>query len=213
MRMSTCTCARRFRSLLLFKVLQVNQVSGLRKRAGAGGSRRGCAGLPLEELPEGAACVLIAPPRGTGHLIAECRRVRVVAAVPLDFRTACLWEPRTRHGGTSFLTALRYESPRWSTVPEPPAPLSSGGGRHTPVRFLIHQARFHVGDALWLTPLLREIARRFRHAEVTVVGPPAAAQALEGNPRVSRLVLLHPEDGEAGQRRVLMSSGVLGDWR
>ena len=188
--------------MLLFKVLQVNQVSRLTEESGRGRLAAGLRRL-LEELPEGAACILIAPPPGARRLIAQCPRVRVIAAVPLDFGTACLWEPRTRHGGTSFVTALRAESPRWSTVPEPPVPLSSRGARHTPARFLIHQARFHVGDALWLTPLLREIARRFRRAEVTVVGPPAAGQALEGNPRVNRLVLHHPEDGEAGRRSVI----------
>lgn len=174
-------------------------VQSVRRLTGEGGRGRLAAGLRtfLGEVPEGAACVLIAPPRGARRLIEECSRVRVAAVVPLDFRTACLWEPESRQASSSFLAALRSESPRWSVVPEPSAAFQP---REGPARFLVHQTG---GDALWLTPLLREIVRRFRRADITIVGPPEAEQVLEGNPRVTRLVLYHPRDGEAGRRRVL----------
>lgn len=67
-------------------------------------------------------------------------------------------------------------------------------------RLLIHQARFHVGDALWLTPLGREIGRRFPGARVTAVVPPVAAPVLADNPYFHELVL-YPEDGGARERR------------
>ena len=186
-----------------FALLPAHRVLRLTEEGGRGRLAAGLRGF-LDGVPEGAACILIAPPRGARRLIEECSRVRVAAAVPLDFSTVCAWAPESRRTAGVFRSALREESPRWSAVPESPAtsPLRQG-----PARFLVHQARFHVGDALWLTPLLREIARRFRGAEVTVVGPPAAGQALEGNPRVTRLVLHHPRDGEAGRRRVLDALG------
>lgn len=189
-----------------FSLLPVQSVLRLTEEGGRGRLAAGLRGF-LDEVPEGAACVLIAPPRGARRLIEECSRVRVAAAVPLDFSTACAWMPESRQPSSSFRSALRAESPRWSAVPEPPAAFQS---REGPTRFLVHQARFQVGDALWLTPLLREIARRFREAEVTVVGPPAAEEALEGNRRVARLVFHHPQDGEAGRRRVLDVLNALG---
>lgn len=184
-----------------FGLLPVQHVRAL---TGEGGRGRLAAGLRgfLDEVPEGSACVLIAPPRGARRLVEKCPRVRVIAAVPLDFSTACVWRPGSREPRSSFFAALRAESPLWSAVPEAPAQ-GPRQPRQGAARFLIHQARFHVGDALWLTPLLREIERRFRGAEITVVGPPAAEQVLEGNPRVASVVPYHPQDGEEGRRRVL----------
>jgi ADP-heptose:LPS heptosyltransferase len=68
---------------------------------------------------------------------------------------------------------------------------------------LLHQARFHVGDTLWLTPLLRQICRRLENARVTVVGPPAAREVFAGNPHVAHLEIFHPDDGKTGESRVL----------
>ncbi len=187
-----------------FGLLPVQRVFKL-SESGRGKLAAGLRGF-LDALPEGSACVLIAPPRGALSRNPGCshlRHVRVVGAVPLDFRTACAWPPENRQAAPAFVGALRAESPRWSAVAEPPAALFARGAALGPVRFLVHQARFHVGDTLWLTPLLREVARRFRGADVTVVGPPAAVQVLEGNPRVARIVSYQPEDGETGRRRVL----------
>jgi ADP-heptose:LPS heptosyltransferase len=158
-----------------------------------------------EEVPEGAACVLIAPPRGVRRLIAECPWIRLAAVVPLDFHT-CSRSLGGREAAAAFVAALQAESPRWAaaeaTAAAPPP------SRDGTARFLVHQSRFRVGETLWLTPLLREIRRRFRAAEITVVGPPAAERVLEGNPRVSDLQIYHPLDGEEGRRRVLAALGA-----
>lgn len=86
--------------------------------------------------------------------------------------------------------------PRWLVAPgagRPPAPRS----------VLIHQARFRVGDTLWLTPLLRAVHRTFPAATVTVVAGPLARQVLERSPHISDLVIWDPAGGEAERRRVL----------
>lgn len=191
-----------------FNLLPVQRVFKL-SESGRGKLAAGLRGF-LDALPEGAACVLIAPPRGALRRHPGCtrlRHVRVVGMAPLDFRTACVWPPEHRQAAPAFVGAVRAESPLWSAVAEPPPALfgrsTPSAAENGPVRFLVHQARFHVGDTLWLTPLLREVARRFRGADITVVGPPAAVQVLEGNPRVARIVSYQPADGEAGRRRVL----------
>ncbi|HKI02517.1 MAG TPA: glycosyltransferase family 9 protein [Thermoanaerobaculia bacterium] len=181
-----------------FGLLPVDRVSRLSSDGGRGKLTAGLRSF-LAELPEGASCVLIAPPRGLRRLLAACPRLSVAAAVPLDFHTN-VPSLGAREAADAFLAAVRAESPRWAAVPAIPfAPPPRDGT----ARFLVHQARFHVGDTLWLTPLLREIRRRFRGAEITVVGPPAAGQVLAGNPRVGDLQLYHPAEGEEGRRRVL----------
>ena len=184
-----------------FRLLPVQGASRFFSEGGRGELAAGLRRF-LAEAPESAACVLIAPPHGVRRLAAKCPRVRVAATVPLDFSTR-IRRLGGREAADAFLAALEAESPHWTaaagSLARPFAPPFRGGA----LRFLVHQARFHVGDTLWLTPLLREIGRRFRGAEVTVVGPPAAAQALEGSPHVSELQLYRPADGEAGRRRVL----------
>jgi ADP-heptose:LPS heptosyltransferase len=76
-----------------------------------------------------------------------------------------------------------------------------------PFAILLHQARFHVGDTLWLTPLLRQIGRHIPRGQVTVVGPPVAREVLAGNPHVAHLEVFHPDEGDAGERRVLAAVG------
>ena len=73
----------------------------------------------------------------------------------------------------------------------------------TSLRFLIHQARFHIGDVLWMTPLLRSLHQLFRRPAITLVGPPVAATVLANNPHLAELIVYHPRDGEEGRRRVL----------
>ena len=68
-------------------------------------------------------------------------------------------------------------------------------------RFLVHQARFHVGDTLWLTPLLRAIQRFFPGARTTVVGPPVALELLAGNPNVEEIVPYLPSPGREREER------------
>lgn len=72
-------------------------------------------------------------------------------------------------------------------------------------RFLIHQARFHVGDTLWLTPLLRALHRRFPGVRATVVGPACAPEVLAGSPYAAE-VLVYPPDGGAGERRRVLDA-------
>jgi len=86
--------------------------------------------------------------------------------------------------------------PRWAVAP--------GAGRPpVPRSVLIHQARFRVGDTLWLTPLLRAVRQAFPAAAVTVVAGPLARQVLERCPHLSDLLIWDPAGGEAERRRVL----------
>lgn len=68
-------------------------------------------------------------------------------------------------------------------------------------RFLVHQARFHVGDTLWLTPLLRAIHRFFPGTRTTVVGPPVALELLAGNPHVEEIIPYVPSPGREREER------------
>lgn len=95
--------------------------------------------------------------------------------------------------------AEHHETPLWRVADGAPPPLSRRAGH----RFLIHQARFHIGDTLWLTPLLRALHSLFPHPRVTLVGPPVAATVLAGNPHLGELLPYHPREGEEGRRRVL----------
>jgi len=72
-----------------------------------------------------------------------------------------------------------------------------------PRRVLVHQSRFRVGDALWLTPLLRHLRRAFPAVEVTVVCGPLGAPVLSRNPHVSELLVWDPAGGEGARRPVL----------
>jgi ADP-heptose:LPS heptosyltransferase len=106
----------------------------------------------------------------------------------------------------------RFPSPRdppvWHWTPDPGA-LPLALEREAEVSFLVHQARFHVGDTLWLTPLLRAIHRLFPRARTTVVAPPVARELLAGNPHVAEIVSYAPAKGAgetaAARRRVLDS--------
>jgi len=99
-------------------------------------------------------------------------------------------------------------------IPPVPAPpprwvIAPGAGRPAaPRSVLIHQARFRVGDTLWLTPLLRAVRRAFPAAEVTAVAGPLARQVLERSPYLSDLLIWDPAGGEAETRRLL---GRLGE--
>jgi ADP-heptose:LPS heptosyltransferase len=84
----------------------------------------------------------------------------------------------------------RSPEPSWVLAPGAAWPVALDGRGEA--RFLVHQARFHIGDALWLTPLLRQIRRRFPAARTTVVAPPAALPVLAGNPHVAEVVPYAP---------------------
>ena len=101
-------------------------------------------------------------------------------------------------------TASHRRLPRAGGTPEP----EYAHGERIPAvspRFLVHQARFHVGDTLWLTPLLRALHRFFPGARVTVVAPPVARELFAGNPHVQEVVPYRPTPGgeRAARRSVL----------
>jgi ADP-heptose:LPS heptosyltransferase len=145
----------------------------------------------------GVAALVLAPPSGW-------RRVAVGAHVhtmPFGFHgPGCGENEDCAAAGQQFLAALCRETPLWRVAPGAPPPLDRDA---VGLRFLIHQARFHIGDVLWLTPLLRALHELFRRPVVTLVGPPVAATVLAGNPHLAELVIHHPRDGEEGRRRVL----------
>lgn len=123
--------------------------------------------------------------------------------LPLEAR----WRPAGRdHAAacTDFFAALQRESPRWRRSAEAAGPIQLP----PEPRFLLHQSRFHVGDALWITPLLRSLRRRFPGCSSTLLAPPAAVPVLAGNPHLDRLLAWRPGDGTRGEvERALGASG------
>lgn len=93
--------------------------------------------------------------------------------------------------------------PRWIVAEgaRPPSP---------PRRVLVHQSRFRVGDALWLTPLLRAVRRAFPEARMTVVAGPLAEPVLARCPHVSELLVWDPAGGEGERARVLAGLSKMG---
>jgi ADP-heptose:LPS heptosyltransferase len=190
-----------------FARLPVDRVERL---AGRGGRGMLAAGLRrLAGRRPAAATVVLAPPAGwrRAHpaVLGGRGGAGAVWPVPLGFHTpGCGGEAGCAAAGAGFLAALFDETPIWRAAAGAPPPLSRRVAGH---RFLIHQARFHVGDTLWITPLLRRIHDLFRRPQITLVGPPVAAEVLAGNPHLGELLCHHPADGEAGRRRVLAALG------
>jgi ADP-heptose:LPS heptosyltransferase len=163
-----------------FARLPVHRVRRLTERGGRGVLAAGCRRLIRDWAPGAAALVL---------------------ARPLGFQgPGCGEDGDCMAAGRRFLAALGRETPLWRVAPGAPPPLDREASGH---RFLIHQARFHIGDVLWLTPLLRALHQIFRQPWITLVGPPVAATVLAGNPHLAELLVYHSRDGEEGQRRVL----------
>jgi ADP-heptose:LPS heptosyltransferase len=193
------------RDPLPFARLPVDRVVRLASRGGRGMLAAGLRRLAGRRGRAAAAVVVLAPPAG-------CRRPNPAVVewgagtgaawpVPLGFLgPGCRGDAGCAAAGAGFLAALFAEPPTWRAAAGAPPPLSRRVAGH---RFLIHQARFHVGDTLWITPLLRRIHDMYRRPQVTLVGPPVAAELLAGNPHLGELLCHHPADGEAGRRRVL----------
>jgi ADP-heptose:LPS heptosyltransferase len=164
---------------------------------------------PFARLPV-QRVMRLTEPGGRGVLAAGLRRLirdwepgaaALVLAPPLGFQgPGCGDDEECAAAGQQFLAALRRETPLWRVAPGAPPPLDRDSEG---LRFLIHQARFHIGDVLWLTPLLRALHQSFRRPVITLVGPPVAATVLADNPHLSELFVHHPRDGEEGRRRVL----------
>ena len=142
----------------------------------------------------GEACVLVGEDAGQELELRQDPAIRWLATVPLGFRGRFSADAET--AARAFQCAVRAASPRWTTAPGAPflAELPAAP------RFLFHQARFHIGDILWLTPLLRALKHRFAGARVTVVGPPVAEDVLADNPDVAEVVVW-PKSGGVEQRR------------
>jgi ADP-heptose:LPS heptosyltransferase len=184
-----------------FALLPVDRVARLTSHGGRGLLADGLRRLAGKRA---AAAVVLAPPAG-------CRRAMrplpllpdpgTMGSAPLGFQTpGCAGSRDCAAASARFLAAVFTELPLWRTAPGALPPLSRRVAGH---RFLIHQARFHIGDTLWVTPLLRALHALYRRPRITLVGPPVAAEVLAGNPHLDELVCHHPTDGEAGRRRVL----------
>jgi ADP-heptose:LPS heptosyltransferase len=147
----------------------------------------------------GAAALVLAPPAGWRRVEAGAH----VHTMPFGFQSpSCGENKECVAAGQQFLAALHRETPLWRVAAGAPPPLD----RDAPgLRFLIHQARFHIGDVLWLTPLLRALHDLFHRPVVTLVGPPVAATVLAGNPHLAELIVYQPRAGEEERRRVLAS--------
>ncbi len=119
--------------------------------------------------------------------------VRLLGSIPIDQPGAPL-DRAAESAARGFGAALRAASPRWLG-----RPAGEGAVRLPPEpRFLLYQARHHLGDALWLTPLVRELGRRYPGARVEVIGSADARRALARNPRVDQLHVVEPADPAAG---------------
>ena len=168
-----------------------------------------CAEAPFARLPVHRV-MRLTQRSGRGELAAGCRRLvrgwepgasALVLAAPLGVQgPGCGENEECAAAGRQFLAALHRESPLWRVAPNAQPPLDRDVAG---LQILIHQARFHIGDVLWLTPLLRALHQVFRRPAVTLVGPPVAATVLAGNPHLAELLVYHPRDGEAGRAQVL----------
>ncbi len=142
---------------------------------------------------------------GRGELVAGCRRLirdwepgaaALVLAAPLGFQgPGCGEDEECAAAGRQFLDALQRETPLWRVSAEAPPPLDRDVAG---LRFLIHQSRFHIGDVLWLTPLLRSLHRIFRRPAITVVGASGRRNGAGGQSHLSELLVYHPRAGEDG---------------
>src|SRR5690348_4080788 len=59
-----------------------------------------------------------------------------------------------------------------------------------------------IGDALFATPALAALRRRFPRAQITALAYPRNVGILEGNPDVDERVLVGPSDGGASLLRL-----------
>ena len=127
------------------------------------------------------------------------------AELPRDFQWRLPAGPAAAAAAASFFAAVAAASPRWlvAGASREARQAATGGPEPIPTRFLVYQARSHIGDALWLTPLLRAVRRRYPDAAITVLAAEAAAAVLAGNPHVAEILTVGPGVTAEAARRVL----------
>ena len=131
-----------------------------------------------------AGTVLLLATAGDWHESLRQTGARVVSSPPLGFRGDFFDSAAGEAAARAFQRAAGDGSPRWTLRPGAPWPITLPPAP----RLLVHQARFHVGDTLWLTPLLRALRRHFPDASITVVGPPSAGEILATDPAAGEVL-------------------------
>ena len=152
-------------------------------------------GAPLLHGTGRRAAVLFGDSAGWAADLREAG-VRVLGFATPSFRVPTFDSPEAESGARDFQRTLTAASPRWTLSPGAEWPAVLPERAHV----LVHQARFHLGDALWLTPLLRQLARWRSSGELTVVAPAAAGRMLQGLPYVTQVVP-YPEGGGVQERQ------------
>ncbi|HEX6199459.1 MAG TPA: hypothetical protein VF150_04280, partial [Thermoanaerobaculia bacterium] len=144
----------------------------------------------------GTACLLVGAEPAEAERVAALPGASLAGTAPLGFRLPYPESPASRRASDAFFAATAAASPRWRL----PA-----GGAPPPVtrrrpRLLVHQSRFHVGDTLWLIPLLRALRRRLRDVRITVAGSAVVDLVLAGRPYLDELWVFDPADGADRER-------------
>lgn len=159
------------------------------------------AALPAAALSDlrrpGTACLLVGAEPADAERLAALPGLALAGAAPVGFRLPYPESPASRRASDAFFAATAAASPRW---------LLPAGGTPPPFtrrrpRLLVHQSRFHVGDALWLVPLLRAVRRQFRNVQITVAGSTVVDRVLAGRPYLDELWVFEPAD-EADRERI-----------
>jgi len=149
------------------------------------------------QLKEGNwVCVGLDFPNGPVPLLSG-HQIECLNGGSFSFSAASSESSAAAGASQRFFRRLCQEAPRWLGGPYPVAQPAA------PRRFLVHQSRFRVGNALWLTPLLRSIARQFPTSQITVVGSGVSAKALEHNRSIAEFLEYSPEGGQAERVRLL----------
>ena len=127
-------------------------------------------------------CLLIGATRGWRWLVRTAVPGRPTIEIPFRARP---WVARPQPDAVRrFHDAAASASPRWLSEP------GLRSSTSLPSNVLVHQGRFHIGDTLWLTPLLRGLRRLSPESHVVVATTPACAAVLEGNPHISETLIL-----------------------
>ncbi|HVT59837.1 MAG TPA: hypothetical protein VHR45_15730 [Thermoanaerobaculia bacterium] len=172
-----------------------------------------CRELLARLREDGATCLLLGGDPAWEELAAGLPRLRRLALGP-DFQWRLPAGRDCAAASDGFFAALARQSPLWLSAPDAPPPLLAPGGRgrgRTPASLLVYQGRSHLGDALWLTPLLRAACRLLPGARLTVVCSPEAARILAANRHCAELLVDRPDGGAVEGREERRGRGALLD--